>query len=254
MKRNLYKIMKKDSMFAPLNEEQKKSVIKKCDELMDLGIMHKDLPDHFECVSIDMIKNLGIKSKRDTVLTPVQRKFCYEFVKNSNPSKAMERLRCDESLKDAYGIESNGYYFLDLPKVKEKIRQLVENADVDSERIINEQSKVAFFNPKKMFNDDGSPKSITEIDDQTAGAIAGIDVFEEYAGKGEERELVGYVKKYKIADKNKALENLAKILGIFREKVDHEHSGGVTVNSKLDFSNLTEDQLKAIASVKINGE
>lgn len=239
MKRNLYKIMKKDSMFAPLNEEQKKSVIKKCDELMDLGIMHKDLPDHFDCVSIDMIKNLGIKSKRDTVLTPVQRKFCYEFVKDSNPLKSMERVRCDESLKDAYGVDSNGYYFLDLPKVKEKIKQLMERAEIDAEYILlGIKDTVERCSNVKPVKDKEGHTVMVETDDGQLAALCTFDA----------------------GNRLKGLEMLGKNIALWVDRTEITGKNGSaiesnsTINSKLDFSSLTEDQLKAIASVKINGE
>ena len=66
-----------------------------------------------------------------------------------------------------------------------------------------------------MFHADGSPKSVRDLNDDTAAAIRGIDVMEEFAGSGADRVLVGHVKKYKIADKNAALERAAKILTLY---------------------------------------
>lgn len=40
---------------------------------------------------------------------------------------------------------------------------------------------------------------------------------EEFEGSGEDRKFVGYTKKYKIADKNTALEKLAKHLGLYEK-------------------------------------
>jgi len=45
--------------------------------------------------------------------------------------------------------------------------------------------------------------------------VIGLDVLEQYEGSGEDRRLVGLVKKYKIADKNSALDKAAKILGMY---------------------------------------
>ena len=82
----------------------------------------------------------------------------------------------------------------------------------------------AYFDPRKLLNDDGSPKPITELDDDTAACLAGLDIQEVYEGSGADRVFVGYVKKYKIADKNSALDKAMKHLGLFEkdnaQKVD----------------------------------
>ena len=70
-------------------------------------------------------------------------------------------------------------------------------------------------------------QDITTLDDDTAGALAGLDVLEEYEGSGRDREFVGYTKKYKIADKLRALEALGKHLGLFdKGGGDEDNEGG----------------------------
>jgi hypothetical protein len=61
------------------------------------------------------------------------------------------------------------------------------------------------------------------MDDDTAAAICGIDVLQEFSGTGNARQLVGYVKKYKIADKNAALERAAKILTMYGKEPAPQH-------------------------------
>ena len=85
------------------------------------------------------------------------------------------------------------------------------------ERVSLEVARLAFFDPRKMFTARGDPIPLSELDDDTAAAIAGLDVLESYEGSGEDRVLVGHIKKYKIADKNSALERAAKILGMFKK-------------------------------------
>ena len=48
-------------------------------------------------------------------------------------------------------------------------------------------------------------------------------MLEEFAGSGKDRVLVGYVKKYKIADKNAALERAAKILTMYGKEPAPAH-------------------------------
>jgi phage terminase small subunit len=101
----------------------------------------------------------------------------------------------------------------------ERIRAM----ELTEARINRETARIAFFDPRKMFHANGNPKSITELDDDTAAAIGGLEVIEEYAGSGKERQLVGYVKKYKISDKNAALERAAKILRMYGKEPAPQH-------------------------------
>lgn len=108
-----------------------------------------------------------------------------------------------------------------LGKVQGRVKEIqAAHADrlaISHERVLKEIARLALFDPRSLFRDDGSPKPINELDDDTAAAIAGLEVLEEFAGHGDNRVFVGYTKKYKIADKNAALEKLAKHLGLYRE-------------------------------------
>jgi len=87
--------------------------------------------------------------------------------------------------------------------------------ELTKERVAREIARISFFDPRKMFAADGRPLAITELDDDTAASIIGLDVLEQYEGSGDDRRLVGLIKKYKIADKNSALDKAAKILGMY---------------------------------------
>jgi phage terminase small subunit len=56
---------------------------------------------------------------------------------------------------------------------EERIRRL----DISADRILQELARIAFFDPHKPFNQDGSLKNIAELDIDTAAAIAGIEIF-----------------------------------------------------------------------------
>ncbi len=105
---------------------------------------------------------------------------------------------------------------------------------ISNERVLKEIARLALFDPRNLFRDDGTPKPINELDDDTAAAIAGLEVLEEFEGEGKSRVFVGYTKKYKVADKNAALEKLCKHLGLYApQKI--EHSGNVVIQaSELD--------------------
>ena len=82
------------------------------------------------------------------------------------------------------------------------------NADNDPtvNRIKQELARLVFFDPRNLWNEDGTLKNITELDEDTARIIAGFDCVELFSERGEERSQVGVIKKFKFPDKTRALE------------------------------------------------
>jgi phage terminase small subunit len=87
----------------------------------------------------------------------------------------------------------------------------------------------AFTQIRKFFNADGTAKDITELDDDTAPSLAGIEVDEIWEGRGEDRKKVGETKKFKIADKGINLERLGKHLKLFTDKTELTGADGSAV-------------------------
>lgn len=150
-------------------------------------------------------------------LTEKQKRFVAEYLVDLNATEAAKRAGYSE--KTAYSI---GFENLRKPEIQEEIQARREDqakrTSVTADRVIQEYARVAFFDPRKLFMGNGSPREICSLDDDTAAALVGMDVYEEYEGAGEDRQFVGYTKKYKIADKLRALEALGKHLGVFDGK------------------------------------
>lgn len=156
-------------------------------------------------------------------LLPKQAKFVAEYLISGNATQAA--IHAGYSPKTAYKIGAEN---LQKPQIASLLSQKqseiaarqderLDAMELTKERIAREIARVAFFDPRKMFRADGRPKEITELDDDTAAAIVGIDVLEEWDGVGEKRVLRGYVKKYKVANKNVAHDQAAKILGMYEK-------------------------------------
>lgn len=95
------------------------------------------------------------------------------------------------------------------------------------ERTLQEVARLAYFDPRKMFNADGSLKKITEMDDDTAAAVASIEVDE----IGLEGTVIGQTRKIKHWDKNAALEKAMKHLGQYRKDNEQKpQAANVTIN------------------------
>jgi hypothetical protein len=75
---------------------------------------------------------------------------------------------------------------------------------------VRELLRIALFDARKMFDDRGNLVPITDLDDDTAAAIAGLDVERHTEGRGEGKEEY-FVMKIKIASKTAALDTLARL-------------------------------------------
>jgi phage terminase small subunit len=107
--------------------------------------------------------------------------------------------------------------------VLDKRREIVfDNLKITTERILLERARLAFFDPRKLLDKDGIPIPLHLLDDDTAAAIAGLDVMQ----MGDENSVLAVVKKYKLADKNASLTSLEKQKGMYEK--DNEQSRHVT--------------------------
>jgi len=164
-------------------------------------------------------------------LLPKQAAFVAEYLISGNATQAA--LAAGYSPKTAYKIGAEN---LKKPQIASLLSQKqsviaarqderLEAMELTEERVMRETARLAFFDPRKMFAADGRPLAINELDSDTAACIVGLDVLEEYSGTGKDRILIGQVKKYKIADKNSALERAAKILGMFKKDNEQPLAG-----------------------------
>lgn len=116
---------------------------------------------------------------------------------------------------------------------------LQDRLEITTDRVLRERARLAFFDVRKLFNDDGSPKPINELDDDTAAAIAGLEVAEIWEGSGDNRHFVGYLKKYKLTDKSASLTALEKHLGLY--EADNKQKSALAL-----FDGLPRDIIRAI--------
>ncbi|MBS5854000.1 MAG: terminase small subunit [Clostridium sp.] len=152
-------------------------------------------------------------------MTEAQKRFCDEYLIDLNATRAYKvaykRCKKDET------ANVNGSKLLRNTKVKEYILQkqaeIQKRTEITQDRVLKELAKIAFGDIRKLYTDNGALRNIVDLEDDIAGAISGVETFEEYEGRGAEREYIGDTKKVKMLDKTKALELLGKHLGMFKE-------------------------------------
>lgn len=101
--------------------------------------------------------------------------------------------------------------------------------EISTERILQERARLSFFDVRKLFDKDGKPIPIHELDDDSAAAIAGLEVVEQFEGTGDNKQFVGYLKKYKLSDKGASLTALEKHLGMY-EKDNSQKNVPLTID------------------------
>lgn len=182
-----------------------------------------------------------------TKLNPRQAVFCAEYITDFNATQAA--IRAGYASKYAARV---AYKMLLQPHIQEAVNREItaraKRTHITQDRVLRELAAVAFFDPRKLFAPDGSPLPINELDDATAAALGGLDVQEVFEGSGENRVFVGYVKKYRVTDKNAALGNAMKHLGMLKESLalSGPDGGPVEVNVKQAITTTLVANLKKV--------
>lgn len=162
-------------------------------------------------------------------LTPKQKIFADEYLIDLNATRAYKMAYPNVTKEET--AAAAGARLLRNVKVEEYIQERMKDrekrTEITQDMVLKELAKVGFFDIRKLFDDSGKPLDITGLDNETAACIVGLEVMDIYEGTGEDKEFVGYIKKYKLSDKLKALEMIGRHLGMFKDKMDIQHSGQI---------------------------
>lgn len=169
--------------------------------------------------------------KSDQRLKQRRTRFVKEYLIDQNAARAARAAGYSEN-----GAHVAGQRLLRNATVQAEIAQktaeIHQKLDISVERVNLELARLAYYDPRNFWNADGSAKPLTDLDEDSARALAGFDMAELFTGSGEKRDLAGYVKKFKLADKTKALELLGRHLKMFTDRV--ELSGDEAILKALD--------------------
>ncbi len=148
-----------------------------------------------------------------------QRLFVAEYLGNGfNASRAARAAGYSESTaaKQSTRLTRN-------PKlariVADQAQKEMARREITAERVLEEMAKLAFFDPRRIFDVNGGLLPPSQMGDEEAAAIAGLDLRQMQDGSE--------MKKIKLADKLKSLEVLGRYLRLFTERVEHSGTLGV---------------------------
>ncbi|MBP7398173.1 MAG: terminase small subunit [Chitinophagales bacterium] len=143
-----------------------------------------------------------------------QKKFCEQYLIDLNATQAA--LRAGYSKKTSYAIGFENLKKVEIQKyISERQNKLAESTGITQERVLAEYAKIAFSDVRSLFDENSRLLSIKDIPDAIAAALSSVEVDQIYnnipAGKVE----IGDTKKVKLWDKTKALDSIARHLGMF---------------------------------------
>jgi len=148
-------------------------------------------------------------------LNEKQKRFVKEYLVDMNATQAA--IRAGYSEKTA---GSQGFDLLKNPEIDRLIKQTgskrMEKLDLSADRVLNAIAEIAFGDIRKAFTDDGALLRPHEWDDETAAAIAGMDIVTVSAGEG----MVEHVAKIKRTDRLRALDMLARHHALYNDKLE----------------------------------
>ena len=163
------------------------------------------------------------------MMTPKKVLFAKEYLVDLNATRAA--IRAGYS---AHTARSQGQRLLTDVDVQAAIQEAMKarskRVEISADRVLQEVSRLAFFDPRKLFDASGFLRPINEWDDDTAAAVENITNREIFDGSGDQRSIIGIQKSVTVSNKPKALELLGKHLGIWEsDSGDETHPTPVAV-------------------------
>lgn len=175
---------------------------------------------------------------------PLAKKFVFasEYLKDRNATHAA--IRAGYSPRSAH---VNGPRLLTdaevLAFIDQHTEKVIEENKTTVANVLREVERIAYLDPKGMFDEHGAVLPIAEIPEELRRAIASFEVVETYEWEGDgpnrRRVFSGYIKKVKLWSKDSMLTLSARHLGMLHDNVN------VKVDSIAEALAAAEQRLKA---------
>lgn len=153
-----------------------------------------------------------------------QEAFCHEYLVDFCGSQAAARAGYKQSTRA--NLARKAHELLNNERIKERLSVLTAErfraVDIKTEQVLEEISKVAFINIKNFLDDNGNILPVDQISETDFAAVA--EITERRIGSKDDPIVE---KKYKLADKLKALEMLGRYLKLFTDKTEHSVDTGL---------------------------
>ncbi|HHM6704659.1 TPA: terminase small subunit [Pseudomonas aeruginosa] len=179
-------------------------------------------------------------------LTAKQRRFVAEYLLDLNATQAA--IRAGYSKNRASEI---GYQLLQKPDITSAIqaamKERAERTQIDADYVLRRMIEIDQMDLLDIMTDAMELKPVSQWPRVWRQYLSGFDLAEMFEGRGDEREMIGFLKKIKWPDKVKNLELLGRHFGMFKERVEHSGSAGgpiaVAAMTKEDYKQARKEML-----------
>lgn len=154
-------------------------------------------------------------------LTAQQHRFCEEYIKDLDGKNAA--IRAGYSQRTA---EQIAYQLLQKPHVLARVAELQDKrsqrTQIDADYVLHRLAEIDQMDFLDIMDDDMSLKPLSQWPKVWRQYLTSFELAELFEGRGDDRAMVGVLKKIKWPDKVKNLELLGKHVSVnaFRERVD----------------------------------
>jgi phage terminase small subunit len=157
-------------------------------------------------------------------LNPKQERFVAEYIANPNASEAARRAGYSD--KTAYSIGQRLLKNVEIATaIDAGLQQIKGRIALTVERTLEEIARVAYADPRKLFDEAGNLLPIHQLDDITAATIASVEVSTE-RDRDDESSTLTTTTKIKSWDKMRALDMAGRYYGLFRDRLEHTGKDG----------------------------
>jgi phage terminase small subunit len=145
-------------------------------------------------------------------------------------SSRQAAIDCDLGIQTAYG-------WLKRPHIQKRIDEMITRrfarAEITAERVMTELARIAFADPRDLYDDKGDLLPVHLLSDDAAAVLAEIKVELKLTGRGDQASVVE-LKNIKIADKMAALSLLAKHFKLVGEDSDGVNALANALSARLN--------------------
>lgn len=152
--------------------------------------------------------------------TPQEELYCIAYTGQArgNKSKAA-RMAGYANATSKVGIYEIHRYPYMLKRIELLVAELAEELKMSSNDIEAEWGAIARFDVRNLFDEYGNLLDAEDLDTATARAVSSIKIRKEIEQTGKVKKHVADIIEVKMNDKNSALSNYARSLGMFKDTV-----------------------------------
>jgi len=153
-------------------------------------------------------------------MTPKQAAFVREYLIDLNATAAAKRAGYSARTAEWIGprLVTQSHVAAEIAAAQ---HARAERTEVTADRVLKELARIAFFDIRKLYSDDGTLKNPKDLDDDTAAALTGIDIQETVVPGGEGAPTIT-TRKAKVIDRTGALTLAMRHLGMLKDRIEIE--------------------------------